>query len=225
MTTIKAILIDGPQVIISNNHFIRDDIPRFLAKCLDMGYKIWLLKQPMSDYGTLNFPCVPMWLQREIIPTDLDTIKYMEDMKFHPESFLLTNDIKLGKSYNLKIPVVNLKDISLSDEYHPIEIADLILCFGFSPLDFIEFCNKSKFVGIIDDEISTKRKSPKGIAYLIDSDINFNEQMFRAKNLLNFMIKNDEYSPLHRNRIIGVTNKGRGLDIDLGVHKITMIMV
>jgi hypothetical protein len=224
MTTIKAILIDGPQVLITDNHFIRDDIPRFLASCIDMGYKIWILKQPMSDYGSLNYPCVPMWLQREIIPTDLDTIRYMEDMKFDSKSFILTNDVKLAKSYNLKIPVMTLKDIGLPDQYYSIEIADLLICFGFSPLDFIEFCNKSKLIGIIDDEISINRKNPNGIAYLIDQNINFDEQMFRAKNLMKIMIKNKDYSPSHKQRVIGVTNKGRGLDIIKG-NDLSIVMV
>lgn len=202
MTTMKAILIDGCKTIINENHFIRDDIPRFLAKCIDLGYTLWLMEDK-----ELNYDFVPMWLQKSITPIDLNNI---ENIKFDKESFILTNKTK--KTYLKNIKVVTLKDIDLSSKYFPIKIADLILCFGFSTDNFIDFCDTSNFIGIIEDEISIKNKNPQGVAYLVDSSINFKEQFFRANNFLKMLIKDKDYKLLHKNRTLGVTDKGKGLD-------------
>lgn len=216
MTSMKAILIDGLETIVKENHFIRDDIPRFLAQCIDLGYTLWITEKDLS------YDFVPMWLQKNVTPIDLDNI---QNIKFNEDSFILTKNSKSAKKLNQKITVLTLKDISLPIKYFPINIADLILCFGFTADNFIEFCDTSNFIGIIEDEIVIKNKKPQGVAYMIDSTINFKEQLFRANNFMKMLIKDKDYHLLHKNRILGVTDKGKGLENITFDNEIQLLMV
>ncbi len=220
MTSMKAILIDGRKSIVNKKHFLRDDIPRFLANCIDLGYTLWL----MHDKD-LNYDFVPMWLQKNITPIDLNNI---QNVKFDKDSFILTDNSKKVKNSHLKelkINTVTLKDIGLPTKYYPIKIADLILCFGFKLDNFIDFCDTCNFIGIIEDEIAIKNKNPQGVAYLVDSNINFKEQFFRANNFLKMLIKDRDYHLLHKNRILGVTDKGKGLENVTIEDELQLLMV
>jgi hypothetical protein len=224
MTTRKIVLIDGVNTVISNGYFIKDDIPRILADYKSKDYDIWLLSETYeSSQEWNNSKCIPSWLQNSTILIDFDFVISNND-KFDKESIVITNRPKMFKNYNLKIS-------SLETSIKPLNVADVIFCFGFTKLEFIKFCKNAKLIGVMNEKFFNKETSnPDGVAFMIDDKKSKNLEMESefAIGCINKLIGDKIYTIQHRKKVIGITNNGlgiEGVDFNLESVKIPLLLV
>lgn len=219
----RVILLDGVNTLIYNENFIRDDIPRMLANYLEKGYELWLISESYDatqKWNSLN--CIPNWLMEQTVVIDFDFV-VKNYGKYTSDSMVITNRPKFFT--NMK-----LKTISLETKYKPLRVADVIFCFGFTKPEFIRFCSNTKSIGIIQERFINKTVSnPDGVAFFIDENVKELESEAEfAVGCLNRLITNKNYKIQYRKKVIGVTNKGKGIkdvNLDIGNIEIPMLLI
>jgi hypothetical protein len=213
----RLVIIDGPYTLISNEHFIKDEIPRMLAKYIDDDYKIWMINVEVNDDTFfLKNTSVPQWLKENVMMISIETFKGLSLSEYNKkDSFILTDNHERVQSYGKKLTVYHLNDLFKNSKYEPLNIADLILCFGFEKSEFTNFCQQSNLLGVSENKTikTTMSLNPDGVAFHIKkNDIKIVNEVKHSQGILNDMIKNNQYKIRHYHNILGVTNKGKGLD-------------
>jgi hypothetical protein len=205
----KVIILDGISSIIKNQNFIKDSIPRVLAKYVDDKYKLWLRPNPMESNGILDYICVPFWLKQSIITVNDNILENLKDIKFSSDSFVISNDTNKDAIFKkFKLRVYSSYDI-FSYRYNPLNIADIILCFGFEDLEFKKLCNEANLLEFGSKTLKTKKYN--GVAFSIKSD---NLELEYKDIIENFqsLIKSGKYTIKHKEYVIGLTSGGLGIE-------------
>ena len=211
----KVIIIDDISVIIRDKNFIRDNIPRFLSKCIDDGFKIWLRVDKIDTNDILNYNCIPVWLKQNTIFVDDDILQNLKNFKFSKDSFIISNSDKpLVDQFNhiIDLDVYNGFDLFDYKNYYRLNFSDLVLCFGFNDKEFKDFCRESNLIKFDKvEKLKDIDNGYDGIAYMIKTDnleIEYNNIKERFTNL----VKTNKYKIKHKGFTIGAINNGRGID-------------
>lgn len=216
----KILILDGVNTLLSNGYFIKDDIPRYLAKHLDLNFNFWLLIMSPEEQEEWNKSNIPDWLKQNTFVMNTDLFNEMKKIKFDTESVFISNDKNIAKFYNIKIKIKTPKEFFNFESYKPLNIADVVLCFGFEIQEFIDFCSESNLIGVSNETYyNFKTSKADGIAIIVDEKISQSEDLYEyILNILNKLIEQKKYKIKHNNKIIGVTYKGLGLqNINLNI--------
>jgi hypothetical protein len=223
----KVIFIDDISVIIKDKNFIRDNIPRFLAKCIEEKYKLWLRIDKIDNSGILDYDFIPSWLKQSIIFINDEILENLGNYKFSKDSFIISNSLKpLINAKKLKLNVYSGKDIFDCKNCPQINFSDLILCFGFEEDEYISFCYESNLLNL--ENYIKNKKIYNGVAFKIKSN-NLEIEYKDVINKFNDLINKKSYSVKHKNLIIGATKNGKGLEgLNLNIinnKKIPLILI
>jgi hypothetical protein len=217
MSTQKKVLIIGTHTLFFNNYFISDEAPRILAKLIDDGFKLELLKLRPEEEDIIKNVEMPFWLRDQLFFTDELPI----GEKYHKDSFVITDNMTTVKNLNLKLPIhTNYFNELNNDNFR---IVDLLICFGFSEEYFKQFCKTNNLLGIANGVfISKNSKKYNGVAVLTEED---NDEATKdyAVSKFNLAVKGNMYSPKHNETIMGVSYKGLGLKSDIGTVPVLFI--
>jgi len=231
MESQKILLIDSISTIIRGNYFIKDEVPRILASYIEDGFKIWLLEN-YNDFENLEIPCIPFWLKENVVIIDKEILKGIKNYKYSKDSFILTNDINHSKDLKMNFKIVTSFELFKTDKYEQMNIADVIICFGFNIMEFMKFCKDSNLLGISDFEskINGNVKNPDGVAFLVNNDGNDFENKFnKIIDEFNDLVKSKKYKIKHNEYIIGITYKGEGIEnVNLNIldgNKLPLLLV
>lgn len=205
----KTLIIDGPYTIFSNQYFLNDAIPRILASYIDQGYNIWLIQSEAPDIDAMDNLQIPSWLIDNMMVLNETRFNNLKTLDFDSKSFIVTSDYERAKNYNTKLSIKNAVDVFGECMYNPIDIADLIICFGFPIEEFKKFCHKSKLLGLADDKVY-EVKNKNGVAIFFsgeDTKENIDDTIDKFRNLVN----KKQYKVKHDGNIMGATYKGHGV--------------
>ncbi len=224
----KIILIDDISVIIKNNNFIKDSVPRFFAKCLDEKYKLWIKIDNIDINGIIDYECIPFWLKQNMVSITDSILENLKNFKFSEDSFIISNNSSsnLDKSFlkKYKLKIYKISDIFDYNIYQPLDISDIVLCFGFDSKEFKEFCSQSN---LMEYGKSTSKKY-NGVAFLIKSN-NLELEFQEIKNNFNDLVKKGKYQIKHKEFVIGATKNGKGLEeLNLNIiggKKLSLVLV
>jgi hypothetical protein len=202
-------VIDGLNTILTEEYFVSEEVPRFLAKCIDDGYKIWINMDRISS-DMLNHSCIPFWLKQEIVLTTPEIIKQSK-VEFTDDSMIISKDVVKSKSLKLNLHIFTIDELFSIRKYKVLKLADIYLCFGFNIAEFVKYCNESNCIGVEDNEIIVNVKNSEGVAFLIkDSDLT--NQYNEAMKYFDKLVDNKKYKVKRKEYIIGITYKGKGFE-------------
>lgn len=209
MTIQRILVIDGPNTILTENYFVSEEVPRFLAKCIDDGYKIWLNNDKLND-DILNYSCIPFWLKQDIVTVTPEIIKH-SGVKFTDDSMIITNDINKSKSLKLNLHIFSIDEFFHIRKYKPLKLADIYLCFGFNIAEFVKYCNEANCMGVDEGEVVVNIKKAEGVAFLI-KDRDFEVQYNEAMKYFDKLTEDKKYKIKYKEFVLGVTCKGKGIE-------------
>lgn len=210
----KIMVLDGASTILCENFFVKDDIPRILASFVDDGYDIIFIYENEEEdekEAVLNAN-IPFWLTQNILFLTRADFEDKDLSYYSQDSVFISNNSNRLEKYKQKIMVQNANDFFESKEYPVINIADIIICYGFSENEFVKFCSQNNFFGVLDKvNVNTRQKKIEGVALFAQSDKSKNDYEF-GMDCLRVLKSQNRYTPKHNKRVIGVTCKGAGLD-------------
>lgn len=215
MSNQKILIVDGVSTLFSNRYFIKDDIPRYLASYMDMGYNIWLVTLTTDETDLWDELVMPTWLRQEILIINDTMFDYIKTIKHHKDTFMVSKNLNSARKYKFNVPIFTPEKIFDIGKYTPLNVADVVLCFGFNLSEFLSFCSEAQLIGVNNDDeyVNLKDKNPDGIAFLIDNEKakNLEKEYQQILNNINALVKSKKYKMKHNNKIIGVTYKGNGI--------------
>jgi len=215
MTSQKKIIILGTHTLFSDNYFINDEAPRMLARLIEDGYKVELLKTIPEEFN-LEIIQMPFWLR--------DNMMVLEELnkneKYHKESFAIIDDIGLAKEFKLNIPIyTNFFKPLTFDKFN---IVDLLICFGFEGKEFKNFCKTNNLLGVDNGVFINSTKNSQAVAVSVDTD-NTKETSDYAMSKFKLAVKNGLYKVKHDHTLMGITFKGRGISTEVGYTPLLFI--
>lgn len=177
---------------------------------MDQGYSIWYITETYQDQQKWNDIEIPNWLRDNVLLFDLGVLNSLNDLKFTKDSFILSYDQKNTKKILYDLKVVTPQSL-FSIRYEPLKVADVVLCFGFDSTEFNNFCQQCNLIGKKNGRVINNPSKYDGIAFLITSDDLQTEYEEIIKDL-NYLIYSKLFKFQHSQKVLGVTNKGFGLD-------------
>lgn len=220
MDTHKKILIDGMNTVVSNGYFIKDEIPRQLAGFYKEGFDIWFITDTYEDKKEWEeSTCIPEWLKNKVIIMDFDYV-LKERYKLSNDSLIITNRNNFWEK-------LGLKTVSYTEtKILPLNIADVIFCFGFTKMEFVNFCKEAKLIGILKDKFFNLDNSKvDGVAFMI-TDNNLQQESEFAIACINKLIGSKKYTIKHNKKAICITNKGKGIEnVDFEVGDVILPVI
>ena len=209
----KTLIIDGPYTILSNQYFINDTIPRILASYIDQGYNIWLIQTEAPDMDALDNTQMPSWLNENMMILNEARFNNLKTLDFDSKSFIVSDNHLRASEYKTKLKIKSFEEVfggKVECSYNPIDIADLIICFGFPLEEFKKFCHHSHLLGMAGNKLleSTKKN---GVAILVeeeDSEENIDKTIDKFKSL----VAKKHYKVKHDGNVMGATYKGQGIN-------------
>ena len=214
MTSPKKVIILGTHTLFSNDYFINDEAPRMLARLIEDGYKVDILKLfPEENIDTVQ---IPSWLRENMLVID----ELNKKEKYHKESFAIADNKDIVKELNLNIPVYTnlLKRL----EFEKFDVVDLLICFGFEEKEFKHFCKTNNLLGVNNGIFINSSKNNKAVAVSVDTD-NTKETSDYAMSKFKLAVKNGLYKIKHDHTLLGVTFKGRGITSNIGYTPLLFI--
>ncbi len=212
----KIILIDGLSSIMNEKYFINDSIPRFLTKFVEDGYNIWINIREQEDTDRWNIITVSDFLRNNILLlTDFD-ISSLVILAEQNSSMVITNYPENKSLYDICGKVYINKEIFDLVEFPKINIADFLFCFGFSEENFFKFCYESNLIGVIKNKTirdKDEKNKTNGIAFLVQKDDDWNEQMTEFKDFANICIEKKLFIPKHNKTLLGIIYQGKDIAI------------
>jgi len=206
----KKILIVGTHTLFFNGYFISDEAPRILASFIDKNFKIELLKLAPEEEEILKNAEMPFWLREHLFLLD----ELAPNEKYHSESFAIAANMDDVKAIKLKLPV-NINYFNKTNNIN-FNIADLLICFGFTQSYFKQFCKTNNLLGVSNGVFTFKNgKKYNGVAVAVEGD-NDDETKEYAIRKFNIAVKEGMYETKHDDTIIGVCYKGRELKTLIG---------
>jgi hypothetical protein len=206
----KVLIIDGVSTILTKGSFLKDEIPRFLSKHLNEGYSLWLNDDNIGA-DLIDYPCVPFWLKQNLVFIN-KTIIEDNPVNFDKSSFIITNDYNRADSLKLNIKIYTNSELFGINKYRELNIADVILCFGFNVVEFNTFCKEANLLGYYDEKYFNKSgKNHDGLAFLME-DENVEKEYIKCIDVAAYNVKKNIYTIKHDEYIIGVSYKGQGVE-------------
>lgn len=223
----KVIIIDNISTILTNGSFLKDEIPRVLSNYIKEGFHLWLNEDNIG-IDLMDYPCIPFWLKQSLVFINKEIVED-NPISFDKSSFIITNDYNRAISLNLKIKIYTNQEIFNINKYDKLDIADIILCFGFNIIEFNRFCKEANLLGFYDDEFYNKNvKTHDGLAFLI-TEMNVKKEFDYIQHKIKDLLSKNKYTIKHDEYIIGVTYKGQGVNgLDLNIingEKLPLLLV
>jgi hypothetical protein len=210
MNTHKKVIILGTHTIFSDKYFVNDEVPRVLGTLIEDGFKIELLKVLSDDVYMFENTMMPFWLRENILI--IDNINEAE--KLHKDSFVITDNAELAKTFNFSVPVYT--DFFNSLTFDKFNNVDLLVCFGFSSKEFKHFCKSNNVLGFKNGVILDRKiQNYNAVAVSTDED-NTEDTADYAISKFKLVVNNQMYKVKHNNTLIGLTYKGRGINNEIG---------
>jgi len=209
----KILFIDGLSTIMNEKYFILDEIPRIIAEYLEEGFKIRIvLREREESSQWYDFKVVPDWMRNNI--TVFSGIDYtdLRNIVDKETSMAITNDINNPALQNVFDNINDIKDVFSFGKYPVVNRADYLFCFGFEEKEFMDFCNQSNLIGIIGEHVARDndfKNSVNGMAFLVDKDKYWSENLKDNKNYVKICVKENRYIPRHNNKILGIIYQGK----------------
>jgi hypothetical protein len=206
----KVLIIDGVSTILTKGSFLKDEIPRFLSNYLNDGYSLWLNDDNIGA-DLIDYTCVPFWLKQNLVFINKAIIED-NPVKFDKSSFIITNDYNRAKSLKLNINIYTNNELFNISKYKELNIADVILCFGFNVVEFNTFCKEANLLGYHDENYFNKSgKKHDGLAFLMEGE-NVETEYYNCLDITKYILREKLYTIKHDEYIIGVTYKGQGVE-------------
>ncbi len=210
----KIFIVDGVNTLFSNGYFVRDDIPRHLASYMDMGYSIWILTMSPDEHDMWDELTMPDWLKQNCFVMDTDLFNELKKSTFDSQSMFVTNNPDITQFYDLKMKIKTPNEVFKCEEYVPLNIADVILCFGFTEHEFTKFYQESHLIGVMNKNFHNLiGNKADGIAVFIDENMSDLKNSYeKILDILNGLLEEKKYKIKHNSKILGVTYKGQGIE-------------
>jgi hypothetical protein len=213
----KILFIDGLSTIMNEKYFILDEIPRIMADYIEEGFKILIVLRDREDSSRwYDFKVVPDWMRNNItVFSDIDYSNLMNIVN-KENSMAITNNIENPVLQDVFDNINDVKDVFSFGKYPIVNRADYLFCFGFEENEFMDFCNQSNLIGIIGEHVARDndlKNSVNGMAFLVDKDKNWSENLKDSKNYIRVCIKENRYIPRHKNRMLGIIYQGKGYEM------------
>jgi hypothetical protein len=209
----KILFIDGLSTIMNEKYFILDEIPRIIAEYLEEGFKIMIVLREREDSSRwYDFKVVPDWMRNNItVSSEIDYTNLMNIVD-KETSMVISNDISNPVLQDVFDNINDIKDVFNFGKYPVVNRADYLFCFGFDEKEFMDFCNQSNLIGIIGEHVARDndfQNSINGMAFLVDKDKSWSENLKDMKGYIKACLKENRYIPRHSNRMLGIIFQGR----------------
>lgn len=209
----KILLIDGLTTIMNEKFFILDEIPRIMASYIEEGFTIWISIREHEDTERWNdTTIVPDWMRENIVLINNLEFENLPNIADQEDSMVITNQIDNPALYDVCGSVNDVKEVFHSDLFPIVDKADFIFCFGFNETEFVNFCNQSNLIGILNDHVvrdNDTKNSINGMAFWIDKEKSWIQNYKSASDIVSLCINERRYIPKNNKRLLGVIYQGK----------------
>lgn len=197
-----------------NNYFLRDEIPRFLSKKIDEDYELWFIGTDLEK--DIVSKKLPECLVNNIVFYNLNYNLDILDDNDKDDSLILVSNKKDKEIFKK----TGFKKVFYSEKYfnnvafprNPIDAVDYLFCFGFSDLEFIDFCKFNKSRGLAYGTIVYDLEEPLTLSYQIDRDLSYGDNYNNFNNFVNKQVDEGSYKVKNNTHAMAVMFQGKDED-------------